>query len=330
MREITLPNRSTFIIREYRVEDMFRVLALWKVAFGKEMSVPLWQWKYHDNPFGYRMMLCVNEADEPVVTYGGVPYQANWNGKTIEIIHLMDIMSHPDYRKTGLFINTIEAFIDRFTGPDRSVLLYGFPSQYHFDIGQKYMAYKKILPGVAYLRAMLSCLIGHVPEPEGSMERILEADDTLDSLWETVKPDYPFSLQRDSLFIHWRYDKHPIHGYELWGYRSKLQDSMLAYVVLKVDSGKAAIVDLLTPDSQVVVGNVLGKLAQMLSVRGVEQLETWLPGGHFLSQYAMLCGFANLPEPMGIVPTARIFHPSITFEWLYEHMYYTMADGDLM
>jgi len=68
----------------------------------------------------------------------------------------------------------------------------------------------------------------------------------------------------------------------------------------------------------------------MLSVRGVEQLETWLPGGHFLYQYAMLCGFESFLEPMGIIPTARIFHPSITFEWLCEHMYYNMADGDLM
>lgn len=330
MGKITLSDHGTFIIREYSAHDMFRVLALWKVAFGREMSVPLWRWKYHENPFGCRMMLCVNEADEPVVVYGGVPYRANWNGKSTEIIHLMDIMSHPDYRKTGLFVKTGDAFFDQFTGNDRAVLLYGFPGQYHFDIGQKYMAYQKMLPGVVYLQVKLSCVMGHVPESEGSITRISEVDDALDSLWETVKHDYPFSIQRDSTFAHWRYDRHPVRGYEIWGYRFNLQDPMLAYVVLKVDSGKAVIVDLLTPDSQFVVWNVLGKLAKILSARGVEQMETWLPGGHFLCRHAISYGFESFAEPTGIIPAVRMVCPSIAFESFCEHMYYTMADGDLI
>lgn len=330
MSEIVLPHRGTFVIREYRAEDMFRVLALWKIAFGKDMPVDVWQWKYHVNPFGCRMMICLNEADKPVVMYGGIPYRANWNGKKAEIIHLMDIMTHPDYRKTGLFVKTVEAFIERFTGLDRAIILYGFPGKYHFDIGQKYLAYREILPGITYLRKTFSCPDNDMPEPEGNIERISGADDILDEPWETVKLDYPFSIQRNSMFARWRYNLNPTHDYEIWVYRSGIQDTVLAYVVLIVESRKAVMVDLIAPDSPVVVRNIMGKTVQMLSARGVEQLETWLPGGHFLCRYAMSYGFEIFPEPIGIVPTARIFIPSMKFEWLREHMYYTMADGDMI
>lgn len=329
MHKINIAGRGIFIIREYLPSDMSRVLALWKIAFGKEMSPLLWQWKYHDNPLGWRILLCVNEANQPVVMYGGIPYRAGWCGSTVEMIHLTDIMSHPDYRKTGLFVETGRAFFNRFTTPRRCPLLYGFPGRYHFDIGRKYLIYDQISPGIVYLRAALPRLTGMASKHGGTIIPVSADDQALDNLWVSVKNSYPISIQRDATFALWRYGNHPMNRYELWGYRPEHEDVMRACLVLKVEANRAVIVDWMMPDSRTILENVLGCLAQNLSSRGIADLETWLPDNHFISRHIRTLGFESLPEPIGIIPTARIFSPSMSFESLCENMYYTMADGDL-
>jgi hypothetical protein len=36
-----------------------------------------------------------------------------------------------------------------------------------------------------------------------------------------------------------------------------------------------------------------------------------------------------LPEPLGIIPTGRVFLSSLSFDWASKNIYYSMADGDL-
>ena len=72
---------GTFSARPYRAEDEQAVLDLWHVAFGKELDPELWRWKYVDNPFGMRVLVCRDPSGEiAVVMYSGVPYRARWKG----------------------------------------------------------------------------------------------------------------------------------------------------------------------------------------------------------------------------------------------------------
>ena len=121
-----------FRIRQYREEDESAVLSLWRTVFGKDISIDYWRWKYLANPYGNRILLCVKQTGEVVVLYGGIPYRSRLATSSVEIIHLSDIMSHPDIRKTGLFIKTVEAFIPYFSGPEKAVFFYGVSRQVSF------------------------------------------------------------------------------------------------------------------------------------------------------------------------------------------------------
>ena len=330
MEKIVEINARKYVIRPYQPEDEGRVLSLWKTAFHKEMPESLWCWKYRDNPFGCRMMLCVNDAGDPVVMFGGIPFQAGWKGKRVEITHLMDIMSHPDYRKTGLFVQTVDAFIDTFCGPDKSVLLYGFPGKYHFEIGQKYMLYRKLTADVAYLSVAPAHLIPSITQPPGYLEPAGDIDESFDRLWEICRGAYPLAVIRNAAFLRWRYGNHPLKRYEIWRYRTTPQGAMEAYAVLSIAGGRAVLSDILAPPSGICLSNVFGSLGKMLAERGISILETWLPGGHFITRAALSSGFDPCPEPTGIIPTLRSFDPSLTFEWGSDHLYYSMADGDLV
>ena len=331
MEKIILDNKGTFTIRSYRPEDEQNVLALWKTAFGKEMPISLWNWKYQQNPFGCHMLLCVNDADEPVVMYGGVPYQAQWNGKRVEITQLMDIMSHPDYRKTGLFIHTGNAFFDTFGGSKHSVMLYGFPGKYHFEIGQKYLAYQKMASDIAYLSADPAALSENKPSvSSGNIEQRFDIDASFDSLWKRCQVSYPFSVIRNADFLRWRFIDHPFNHYEIWGHRMKAEKDLAAYAILSFIDNKATLVDLLGLPFDSIWSDFWIKLGKMLAQRDISQLHTWLPDGHFITHAVMASGLKRFPEPIGIIPTVRSFDTSLTFDWISKNLYYTMADTDLM
>jgi hypothetical protein len=320
---------GTFSARPYRPEDERAVLDLWRVAFGKELDAALWRWKYADNPFGMRVLVCRDPGAEiAVVMYSGVPYRARWNGRDVEIVQLMDIMSHPDVRKTGLFIKAAEVFFELFAGGD-SVLYYGIPGRYHFDIGAKYLDYSELPSGVAYLRgateelARPGGLLGH------SLRLIDRPSKELDRVWTEVAGHYPLAAVRDAAFVDWRFFRNPQREYRVYLVHTGITRRPRGYAVVGVDGGTARLVDVLMPPDPEMIAAVSGRLAADLAVRDIDHLEAWLPGGHFLTSGLLDAGWTREPEPLGIVPTARSFDPELTIPWVSQNFFYTMADSDL-
>jgi predicted acetyltransferase len=315
-----------FIIRPYRDEDEECVHKLWKAAFGKEMSTSLWNWKYLQNPYDRQMLLCVSETGKAVVSYTGIPYRTNLQGRIVEMTQLMDIMSHPEYRKTGLFIKTAHAFFEIY-GKD-ILFVYGFPGRYHFDIGVKYLGYQALTKTVSYLTAKTDVLAGKDAE-YGGIERITDIDAAFDRLWEKCQDDYPLSIIRNSDFVRWRFLNHPMKKYQIFGYRKDSAKELNAYAVFSVEGKKARIADILAPSSEKAIGDFLNQTACVLKGSGIEHIETWLPENHFLTKLLLSAGFINSPEPLEIIPTVRNFENAPLLEWTSGRLFYTMADADL-
>lgn len=318
-----------FSARPYRPEDEGRVLDLWKAAFGKELDAKLWRWKYSENPFGMRVLLCLDPKTEAVVVaYSGVPYRARWNDREVEIVQLMDIMSHPDYRKTGLFVKAAESFFDLFAG-GRSVLYYGIPGRYHFDIGARYLHYSELGSGVAYLRGNTRSLTRSRGFFGGSVRLIETPDPDLDRIWTRVAGHFPLAAVRDAAFVDWRFFKNPQRDYLVYVFRAGIPARSVGYAVIGVDEGVARVVDLLLPPDRKMIKAMSGGLAADLSSRHVDTIETWMPGEHFLTAGLIEAGWSREDEPLGIVPTARSFDSGLTIPWTSRNFFYTMADSDL-
>lgn len=315
-----------FLIRPYRTEDEKGVLSLWQLAFYKDLPENIWRWKFINSPYRHRIMLCRDRQGNILAMFSGIPYSINREGKITEMTHLMDNMSHPDYRKTGLFIRTINHFISSFTGPDRSVFLYGFPGKYHFSIGEKYQQYRMLTGGISFLTAKTDEIAKS--SNLGEIVRISAADDSFDRIWEKCSVEYPFSVIRDAKFLRWRFFEHPFNRYHVWQYKNSSKQTV-AYAVCLLKDEKAILADILIPDSSEIIGDFIACIASELSGMGVKNIETWLPAPHFTSKALIESGFTSLPEPLGIVPTGRTFDKSLSFEWASENIFYTMADGDL-
>jgi hypothetical protein len=321
---------GSFVARPYRDDDEARVLELWRVAFGRDLEPAVWRWKYADNPFGRRILLCLDRDDgAALVMYSGVPYRAVWNGRRVEIVQLMDIMSHPDSRKTGLFVKAAEVFFELFAGGD-SVLYYGIPGRYHFDIGAKYLKYSELSSGVTYLCSDAAALTRPKAKLGGSVALIDRATPELDRAWSEAKAHYPLAAVRDAAFVDWRFFRHPTRTYQVYVYRSGMRRRVRGYAVIGIEGLVAKLADLMMPADEAMVAALLGGVAARVAAQGTERLETWLPGGHFLARTLEATGWAREPEPLGIVPTARSFGGGLTIPWTAENLYYSMADSDLL
>ncbi len=242
----------------------------------------------------------------------------------------MDIMSHPAYRKTGLFVKTATAFCDQFAEGEDSVLVYGFPGKYHYDIGEKYLRYEELDGGVTFLSEKTEILMRAKRAFRGRVDEVWSVDGEFDGLWERSRPEYPLAVIRDAAFLKWRFLDHPLRDYSLFTYRSTFKKRLLGYAAVGFENGIARLVDILMPPNRQQIGDLLGGLAETLFSRGIMRLETWLPKGHFVAQSLAEFGMRSEPEPLGIIPTAIFFELGPTHRWVSDNLYYTMADADLM
>lgn len=283
-----------------------------------------------ENPYPVQIALAVGGQGQVSVMYGGIPYEAHWKGNSVSVTHLMDIMSHPSCRKSGLFVKTGHAFFDLFAGPEKTIFYYGFPGKFHFEIGEKYLQYTALQGGASFLTVQPARLASNMRRFGGRIEQVTRIDHRFDALWHECCAYYPFSVIRNTAFLEWRFIRHPLHQYELWVYKPYFRPGMRAYAVLLIEETKTRVVDILAPPSERVVTDFLGRLALRLNDRGIKEMETWLPENHFMTQFALSSGFSRFEEPLGFIPTGRSFHPDLSVDWAAKHLYYTMADGDLL
>lgn len=335
MEKVVDSPRGKFVIRPYQESDEDGALSLWHAAFGKEMSHDLWRWKYLRNPYGQQMLLCVSETGRPVTMYAGIPYKAKLRGEVVRFSHLVDNMSDPDFRgviggRRGLFVQTAEEFFKHFGGPHASIFIYGFPGRRNFRLGIKTLQGRELPGGASFLSAVTLDLEKNIRPFRGRIMKTTPPYDIFERPLGLHEDLYPFTVIRNREFLEWRFGKHPERHYEIWIYRSRFGRHIRAYAVLFLEAAKASIVDLVASSSVREVGDFMARLGHVLTVRGIETLGTWLPSGHFLHQSLIQTGFNVLEEPLGIVPAARIFHSSLSFDWVAANIFYTMADGDVV
>ena len=319
-----------FYIRKFRENDEKKVLELWKLTFNQEMNQALWRWKYFDNPYPQALLLCESEKGEILALYGGIPFKGSREGKAVVIVQLMDIMSHPDFRGKGLFVRTGKAFFEIFCKKNSAEILYGFPGKFHFELGKRILGYAPLESQVAYLKGESGVLASKKSPSLLSIKRIENPGEQFDRLWEKCRMDYPYAVVRQSEFLRWRFCRHPEKKYEIFCLKGMFSEQIEGYAVLHLKKDAAILVDMIFPKSPRKIAVFFSKIAHMLRSRGILQIETWLPGNHFLKTAAMAAGFEEHDEPLGIIATIKSFDHSPDTDWINNNLFYTMADSDLV
>jgi len=138
--------------------------------------------------------------------------------------------------------------------------------------------------------------------------------------------------RRDADFIRWRFLHHPARRYRVLRYgpfAARSGGAWRGYAVVLIQPEDAVLVDLVLPAHDRGARDLLRRVGARLHADGVARLRTWLPAAGADAARLQALGFAREPEPLGIVPTARLFHSALSWSEVSAALHYTMADSDL-
>lgn len=329
-------------VRLYRPGDEDRILETFNLVFREvcgpdfvDRTMEQWLWQYMDNPAGYRMSLAVAPDGTVVSQYAGVPVFVDSPWGEIRFIHCVDSMTHPRWRKglkrPGIFVITGLPFSARSRKIGDAVL-YGFPVEMAWRIGNRYLEYHH-LRIIDFLLRDKS--LPELPAPEGIVcERVDAIPADLNELYARVRPEKQCLLRRDLSYLDWRYLQNPHRDdYELWAARRG--EELCGFVVLKP---KAELV----PDSLILADwlcseqdeEAAAALLHVASRRAREGERTmlavfpeWSPEWRRFEA----AGFVKTPSANWLERRLvyLITGTPITSECLEDSWWYTLGDSDL-
>jgi GNAT superfamily N-acetyltransferase len=92
------------ILRPYEAGDEVKIVALFKTVFGKDMPLPYWHWRFgKGNPWGSSIVVAM-DGDTMAAHYAVSHQPVTMFGRTFLGAQSMTTMTHPEYRKQGLFV----------------------------------------------------------------------------------------------------------------------------------------------------------------------------------------------------------------------------------
>jgi len=335
--------QEPWTVRPYRSGDEAQILALFKKVFGVERSLQHWHWKFRDNPGGGKLIyVAVTASGRVVGQYAGLPVMMNWDGRTLHLVQIIDVMVDPEFRaglkKPGLFVKLADCCIREYGGAGG----FGFPPPLPLRVGR--------LVGYSELHAVQQLAKGlqdarspawsrSISSWQWVVEEVPAFDARADRLWTRCQSELPVSAVRDARYLNWRYARHPEVCYRLLVVRRRLSDEWAGLAVLRLGGGKATahlgqgetaacLIDWLVPlDARVPAELLLARCEAMGWGAGMRDIYVWFRPGS--AQWGLFIerGFRPEPTPMHFVALRRI--DTISLEWARDRWYYTMGDSDL-
>lgn len=319
-----------FVVRAFEEGDETAIAELFTRCFHVERGASHWRWKYHENPWGNRLIsLAFSPQGELVTHYAGYPVPFWLDGRSFLALQMGDTMTDPRYRDVGrgtsaLLARTVRHFFAIYRqGP--MDFFYGFntgPIQRfcRWFIGGSQatpVTYRQLDLGPA---ALAPTLRGY------RVERVRSTSAAWDRFFRRTAPYYRFLVQRDARYIDWRYLSCPDAEHVVlaaWRFRRLVGWSVFRRRGERLLWGDA----LFHPRHVKAAGAVLAAAREVPELQGTETVAGWFPERPpFLDGELRRLGFLSRPEPEGL---GFIYLPDTDANPPLGDFYYTMGDGDL-
>ncbi len=332
-------------IRPYRPGDERKILETFNRVFREvcgegfvDRSLEQWVWQYMDNPAGYRMSLAVAPDGTVVSQYAGVPVFVDSPWGELRFVHCVDSMTHPDWlrglKRPGIFVVTGWPF-SAHSRKIGDAVLYGFPVDMAWRIGNKYLEYH-FLRIIDFL--LRDAAAGVLPMPDGLKASRVEAlPDGTDDLYRRVQQDKACLLRRNQAYLDWRYLDNPQRDdYEIWAvHTAGDQGALRGLCVLKpkgalVPDG-ATVADWLCPEADEEASAALLHVATRRAHEEGRTLLAVFPEWSVEWHRFAAAGFVKTPSANWLERRLvyLITGTPVTADFLESSWWYTLGDSDL-
>lgn len=277
------------------------LIDIYEKCFGKKPNERYFQWKLKENPAGPAEAFIALDGDTIAGFYGVIPEDYIVRGEKRVIYQSMDTMTHPDYRRMGLFTNLAKATYKYLADQYRDVYIIGFPGLTSHPGFIKKLGWKDALilrfhfvyRSVFKLRNML----------KGKPELLVTPIDSfgpehtayLDGPSNSDKPIRKFI---DSRFLNWRFIEAPLGRFRCIAFTLNGRNAGIA--VYKVEDNGRCFIQFIDVANAAMFRDAVGSLTRFLfkntDAGAVYAFEATLPT---LKKAYASNGYINNPAPRG-------------------------------
>jgi len=365
--------KKEFVIREASPTEWDNILPLYTACYGtvslseggRVPSRKDWEWCYLNGPYKTKIFVAEDKDTGSIVALRPIVFKEMRVGdKYIKASHFMGVMTHPDFRRRGLFTLLMKRAMKEVMEQDVSIC-YTFPNENSFP------AYKKVTDWVhlasmdwfvrivniqKILEAKLAkglirylCKMGFtianrifslglqktkLSLKDFSVERITHFDESFNKLCDKALEGQMVILKKDHTYLNWRYIERPDIKYVCYAIKSK--DSPLGIIVVRTRNmfglNLGLIVELIAySHNEEVIHTLINIGTQELLSKGVDAILCLLLGKHPFSKGLLKNGFFHLPKwvlPRDFPFLIRVNEPALNRKIIYNPSQWFVTFGD--
>lgn len=181
-----------------------------KTGTGYLFTEPYYRWKY-SAPAGDAKIALIHDDEGLVAVNAMYPLDLLADSKWIRGWQLCDIATHPRGRKKGYFVRCIDALSEKITADD---LLFCYPNQ-----ASKPGLIKCGWIHLSNVKTWMSILPQIKVYKSPYIEQIEKFTTEHDFFVKKLSARGGVILDRNSIYMNWRYNQHPFHQYEMFAWR---------------------------------------------------------------------------------------------------------------
>jgi len=284
--------KDSYICRNYRSDDEYQIVSLYRLVNNREMSLDYWRWQYLKNPFGKPLIKQLYSGDELIGHRGAIPIEVVVRSRPVSAALILNTYTHPDYRHQGISTYLASELYEE--ARRRGIkFIYNFPNQNSYPLYCKIAGWKTL-----DRRSMWQKEIDNVPDAgalkESNVVQVERFTDGVNLLWDKLKANYDVIVPRKAEFLNWRFVDNPNVAYLKYIVRDNI-DNVLGYMILKVyptaDEVEGHIIDMLCVEDSDMIMKLLDFCYGYFIEKGIKQLSCWMPEDSFYGRILRQVGF---------------------------------------
>jgi predicted N-acetyltransferase YhbS len=211
------------------------------ISFGKATNSKkeMYEWLFENNPYNKsgNMMYLLKEGGKVIGCDGLLPNELYVNGKTLLAAHSVKSMTHPDYKKQGIFRMMTENSCERGRQDGVDVVIglandqsypayqrFGWPTLFEKEVYVKPILINNILKrrikigflaeiGSSIYAAFMKKKLRGDMDKEIQLEILNKVPKEVQECWDKYKSKYNVLLVRDYKYLNYRYNERPDVNY---------------------------------------------------------------------------------------------------------------------
>lgn len=305
--------QPTWRVAWARHEDGPALRELFRAAFGREMPVELWHWKYGRDR--QRFGIAVWRGERAAAYYGALPRRLYFFGVAVEAVQSCDVMTHPEERgmlsRAGPFFSAALTFAECCLGPPpRCPFAFGFPSARHQRLGVKLGIHHEV---TRIVELSWPCndsgrSLWWKTRPLG---RGVRDAMVADRLWREMARSLAYHVvgERAASYLRRRFLDHPLTTYAVLLVRQRWTMRPWGIVVLRDQGSWVELVDLVGPPGR--MATLVAAARRYAGNLGRTELRGWITEefAHALKSEDARAAATEITVPM--VGTASTLAPAL-------------------